>query len=112
VGILFGPPIFEGFYADSPNTPALRREGPCPSSNSLRVLRQSGYDAQSAMVSEAELLLLTEEFDLIIVSAFLDEWEKGRVLSAADKMPTLVLRGLTLAPALLVEVERVLEEIG
>ena len=74
------------------------------------VLSQSGYDARSATVSEAELLLLTEEFDLIIVSAFLDEWEKGRVLAAAGTMPTLVLRGLTLAPALLVEVERVLEE--
>ena len=72
------------------------------------VLRQSGYDAQSATVPEAELLLLTEKFDLIIVSAFLDEWEKGRILSAAGKMPTLVLRGLTLAPALLVEVERML----
>ena len=74
------------------------------------VLSQSGYDARSATVSEAELLLLTEEFDLIIVSAFLDEWEKGRILAAAGTMPTLVLRGLTLAPALLVEVERVLEE--
>jgi hypothetical protein len=72
------------------------------------VLSQSGYDAQSATVPEAELLLLTEKFDLIIVSAFLDEWEKGRILSAAGKMPTLVLRGLTLAPALLVEVERLL----
>jgi hypothetical protein len=62
------------------------------------VLSQSGYDARSATVPEAELLLLTEEFDLIIVSAFLDEWEKGRVISAAGKVPTLVLRGLTLAP--------------
>jgi hypothetical protein len=41
------------------------------------VLSQSGYDAQSATVPEAELLLLTEEFDLIIVSAFLDEWERA-----------------------------------
>jgi DNA-binding response OmpR family regulator len=72
------------------------------------VLRQSGYDAQSATVPEAERLLLTEKFDLIIVSAFLDEWEKGRILSAAGTMPTLVLRGLTLAPALLVEVEQLL----
>jgi DNA-binding response OmpR family regulator len=72
------------------------------------VLSQSGYDAQSATVPEAELLLLTEKFDLIIVSAFLDEWEKGRILSAAGKMPTLVLRGLTLAPALLAQVERLL----
>jgi DNA-binding response OmpR family regulator len=74
------------------------------------VLSQSGYDAQSATVAEAELILLTEDFDLIIVSAFLDEWEKDRVLSAAGKVPTLVLRGLTLAPELLVELERMLAE--
>jgi hypothetical protein len=74
------------------------------------VLNQSGYDAQSAPVSEAELLLLTEKFDLIIVSAFLDDSEKGRILSAAGEMPTLLLHGLTLAPELLVEVERMLAE--
>jgi hypothetical protein len=68
------------------------------------VLCQSGYDALSATVAEAELLLRTDEFDLIIVSAFLDEWEKGRVLAAAGKMRTLMLRGLTLAPELLAEV--------
>jgi hypothetical protein len=74
------------------------------------VLSQSGYDARSATVPEAENLLRTEEFDLIVVSAFLDEWEKGRVLSAAGKVPTLVLRGLTLAPELLVEVGRMVAE--
>jgi hypothetical protein len=74
------------------------------------VLSQSGYESESATVLDAELLLRTEEFDLVIVSAFLDEWEKGRVLSAAGKSPTLVLRGLTLAPDLLVEVERRLAE--
>lgn len=73
------------------------------------VLGQSGYDAQSANVPEAELLLVTEKFDLIVVSAFLDEWEKGRIVSAAGKMPTLMLRGLMLAPELLGEVERMLE---
>ncbi len=72
------------------------------------VLSQSGYDAKSATVPEAELLLNTEQFDLIIVSAFLDEGEKGRILSAAGKLPTLMLRGLTLAPELLDEVERML----
>jgi hypothetical protein len=74
------------------------------------VLSQSGYDAQSASVPEARILLRTEGFDLIIVSAFLGEWEKGCILSAAGKMPTLMLRGLTLAPDLLVEVERILGE--
>jgi DNA-binding response OmpR family regulator len=70
------------------------------------VLSQSGYDARSATVAEAELLLLTEKFDLVIVSAFLDDREKDRILAAAGKMPTLLLRGLTLAPELLVEVGR------
>lgn len=70
------------------------------------VLGQSGYDARSATVAEAEPLLHTEQFDLVIVSAFLDEEEKGRILTAAGKMSTLVLKGLTLAPELLVEVER------
>jgi hypothetical protein len=74
------------------------------------VLNQSGYDAQLATVPEAEGLLSTEEFGLIIVSAFLDDEEKGRILSAAGKMPALLLRGLTLAPELLIEVERMLAE--
>jgi len=74
------------------------------------VLHQSGYDAQSANVAEAEILLLTVKFDLIIVSAFLDEWEKGRILAASGAMPTLVLRRLTPAPELLSEVERMLSE--
>jgi DNA-binding response OmpR family regulator len=72
------------------------------------VLSQSGYDAQSATVPEAQILLRTEEFDLIIVSAFLGEWEKGCILSSAGKMPILILRGLTLARDLLLEVERLL----
>jgi hypothetical protein len=74
------------------------------------VLRQSGYDAESATVPEAELLLLTEKFGLVIVSAFLDDSEKGRILAAAGETPTLMLRGLTLAPDLLVQVERILAE--
>jgi hypothetical protein len=35
------------------------------------VLASAGYDAKSATVAQAEVLLLTEKFDLIIVSAFL-----------------------------------------
>jgi hypothetical protein len=72
------------------------------------VLNQSGYAAQSATVPEAQILLRIEEFNLIIVSAFLDEWEKDCVRSAAGKMPTLMLRELILAPDLLAEVERIL----
>jgi hypothetical protein len=75
------------------------------------VLSQSGYEAKSATVPEAELLLRAEKFDLIIVTAFLCEWEKGRILSAAGKMPTLLLQGLTRSPELLVEVERRLSQL-
>jgi hypothetical protein len=75
------------------------------------VLNLSGYDAQSATVPEAELLLLTEKFDLVIVSAFLDDSEKDRILAAAGTMPTLMLRGLTLAPELLGKVQRMLAEL-
>ena len=72
------------------------------------VLTMRGYDAQSAHVSEAETLLLTEKFDLIILSAFLSQSEVDRILAAAGETPTLVLRGLTLAQELVAEVERLL----
>jgi hypothetical protein len=70
-----------------------------------------GYDARSAHVSEAETLLFTEKFDLIILSAFLSQSEVDRILAAAGETPTLVLRGLTLAPELLGKVERMLAEL-
>ena len=70
------------------------------------VLRPAGYEAQAATPPEVEILLRTEEFDLIIVSARLSESEKGRILSAVGETPTYVLHGLTLAAELLSEVER------
>jgi DNA-binding response OmpR family regulator len=70
------------------------------------VLSRFGYDAISATVADAEMLLRTEEFDLVIVSAFLSQAEKNRVISAASETPTLALDGLTFAPDLLAEVER------
>jgi DNA-binding response OmpR family regulator len=72
------------------------------------VLSQSGHDAQSATLEEAEILLRTSKFDLVIVSAWLSEWERGRILAAAGKTPTLVLTELTLAEDLLAQVERLL----
>jgi hypothetical protein len=75
---------------------------------SCAVLSHSGYDAKSATVAEAELLLRTEKFALIIVSAFLSHEEQARVISAAGETPTLVLEGLTFAPQLLAQVERML----
>jgi|HubBroStandDraft_6_1064221.scaffolds.fasta_scaffold856379_2 hypothetical protein len=72
------------------------------------VLSQSGHDGQSATLEEAEILLRTSKFDLVIVSAWLSEWERGRILAAAGKTPALVLTELTLAEDLLAQVERLL----
>jgi hypothetical protein len=72
------------------------------------VLNFSGYDAKSATAAEAEILLSIEQFDLVIVSAFLSQAERDRVVSAAGETPTLVLDGVTFPPELLAQVERVL----
>jgi hypothetical protein len=75
------------------------------------VLESAGYDTKAATVAEAEILLGIEEFDLVIVSAYLSEEEKSRVISAAGETPTVVLEGLTFARRLLAEVGgRVLPE--
>jgi hypothetical protein len=72
------------------------------------VLTRSGYIAESAALPDAKRLLQTEAFDLVIVSAWLSDWERGRILSAAGKTPTYVMTELTLAYKLLAEVERLL----
>jgi DNA-binding response OmpR family regulator len=69
------------------------------------VLRQAGYSPQTAMAKDAEDVLANQAFDLVIVSAFLSEEDKRRVLSAAGDTPTLVLQGLAVAPDLLAAVE-------
>jgi hypothetical protein len=73
------------------------------------VLEHSGYRAQSAMLPEVEDLLRSQEFDLLIVSAWLSEQETAKILTTAGKTPALVLNELTLADKLLAEVERLLE---
>ncbi len=72
------------------------------------VLGHSGYDALAAVLAEAEILLRTSKFDLVIISAWLSEWEKGRILTAAGETPALLLTELTLADDLLAQVERLL----
>jgi hypothetical protein len=72
------------------------------------VLRYSGYEAQAASLTDAEILLHREKYDLVIISACLSEWERGRILSAARKTPTYVLRGLTFAPEMLAQVGQLL----
>jgi hypothetical protein len=72
------------------------------------VLGTSGYNAKAATLSEAEVLVRTEEIDLLIVSAWLSECERGKILAAAGKTPALVLTELTLADELLARVARAL----
>src|SRR5216684_8760998 len=69
------------------------------------VLSKAGYESRSATVSEAEILLRMERYDLVIVSAFLSLHERHRTVSAVGDGPILVLNGLTLAPELLAMVE-------
>jgi hypothetical protein len=76
------------------------------------VLSHSGYDAKSATVAEAEILLRTEEFDLVIISAFLSQEEQDNVISAAPATPTLVLDGVTFPSELLAQVERRLSPVA
>jgi hypothetical protein len=72
------------------------------------VLGSVGYIAKRADLPEAETLLQTDEFDLVIVSAWLEERERERILAAAGKTPALVLNELPLAEKLLAQVERLL----
>jgi CheY-like chemotaxis protein len=73
------------------------------------VLQRAGYHATPASVPEAETFLQTEHFDLVIVSAWLQEGENEKVVTSAGKTPTLVLTRLTLAQDLLGQVERLLQ---
>ena len=72
------------------------------------VLNRSGHDAQPANLSEAEVLVRTQKFDLVIVSAWLNECDKKPLLAAAGKTPILELTGLTPADDLLTKVEQML----
>jgi CheY-like chemotaxis protein len=69
------------------------------------VLTHAGYISQTATIAEAKEMLTNQAFDLTIVSAFLSEADQQRVLSAAGETPTLVLKGITVAPELLAAVE-------
>jgi hypothetical protein len=82
---------------------------PEPLQTRCAVLNHAGYNAQIVMLEEVERLMRMSEFDLVIVSAWLSDEEKGRILSAAGETPILVLTGLTLAKDLLAKVERMLQ---
>jgi hypothetical protein len=68
-------------------------------------LTHAGYSSQTATVKDAAELISKDAFDLLIVSAFLSEADKRRVLSAAGETPTLVLQGIVVAPNLLAAVD-------
>jgi hypothetical protein len=71
------------------------------------VLSHAGYDAQAAMYSDAESLLRTEEFDLIILSAILSDEEKDHISAVVNGgAPILPLKKLIFASELLTEVEQ------
>jgi DNA-binding response OmpR family regulator len=70
------------------------------------VLRDSGYQAQAATLQEAEILLRTEKYDLVIISAWLSESER------AGETPSYVLRGLTFTSELRAQVDRLLSPVN
>src|ERR1700761_727487 len=73
------------------------------------VLSHSGYDAKSATLAEAEILLRTQVFGLVIVSVWLGERERDLILAAARKTPVLILTELTFADDLLAQVALALQ---
>jgi hypothetical protein len=75
------------------------------------VLAHAGYDAQAVMFAEAETLLRTTEFDLIILSAILTNEERESISAfIGDTIPILVLKKLTFASELLAEIEQRLHQ--
>jgi DNA-binding response OmpR family regulator len=71
------------------------------------VLTHAGYDAQAVMFDDAESLLRTEEFDLIILSAILSGEEKDHISAfVGSAAPILALKKLVFASELLAEVEQ------
>ena len=66
------------------------------------ILARFGYDAEHVIYDEAEKLLSAEQFDLIIVSAFLSDRQKHNLRAIiGEGTPTIMLQGLTFATDLL-----------
>ena len=69
------------------------------------VLTHAGYHAEAVMFAEAESLLRTEEFDLIILSAILSAEERDHIsVFIGGRVPILALKKLTFASELLAEI--------
>ena len=74
------------------------------------VLTHAGYHAQAVMLAEAESLLQTAEFDLIILSAILSAEERDHISAfIGGRVPILALKKLTFASELLAEIEHHLQ---
>ncbi len=75
------------------------------------VLTHAGYHAEAVMFADAENLLRTTEFDLVILSAILSSEEREH-LSAfiGGTIPILTLKKLTFASELLTETEQRLQQ--
>ncbi len=75
------------------------------------ILTHAGYHAQAVMFAEAESLLRTEEFDLIILSAILSGEERDHISGfIGGTVPILTLKKLTFASELLAETEQRLQQ--
>ena len=71
------------------------------------VLSKSGYEARATTLGEAERILRREQFDLVIVSAYLSEPAKTEILALiGNRMPVLELHTTTFARDLLAQVEQ------
>lgn len=68
------------------------------------VLERAGYPSLPASIEDAEVLLRTEKFELVILSTGLSDDENGRILYVAGDTPALVFPELTLPQDLLSEV--------
>jgi DNA-binding response OmpR family regulator len=71
------------------------------------VLEHAGYRAQAVMFHDADTLLASSQFDLIILSVILSADEKQHIEAlVGDRVPVLTLKKLTFASELLAEVDR------
>jgi CheY-like chemotaxis protein len=76
------------------------------------VLGKAGYDSTTATIPEAEILLLTEQFDLVVLSSRLSKGERTRVLAVAGATKMLALDGVTFPAELLTGIERILRPMS
>jgi hypothetical protein len=75
------------------------------------VLTHAGYHAESVMFADAENLLRTAEFELVILSAILSSEEREHISAfIGGTIPILTLKKLTFASELLAETEQRLQQ--